>query len=209
MHDATYLVVSFNFRTTPIAFATLWGRILILIGARALNNAMWRKCSFVRGDENAVKDHRNKSGMSYSLFTFTAAPTLLRRCRFFLLFRIDCVLRARAGGWALTARDTRERQENLGNVRMTTMGRHPCCIIVIPNMMTDLLLHHMVCRHPCCIIAIPNMMTDLLLVGMEMFEDGTVSNRCSQTVTINMTANSRSEAPVGCLCHATRIVCMT
>ena len=186
MHDATYLVVSLNFRTTPIAFATLWGRILILIGARPLNNAMWRKCSFVRGDENAVKEHRNKSGMSYSLFTFTAAPTLLRRCRFFLLFRIDCVLRARAGGWALTARDTRERQENLGNVRMTTMGRHPCCVI-----------------------AIPNMMTDLLLVGLEMFVDGTVSNRCSQTVTINMIANSRSEAPVGCLCHATRIVCMT
>ena len=186
MHDATYLVVSLNFRTTPIAFATLWGRILILIGARPLNNAMWRKCSFVRGDENAVKEHRNKSGMSYSLFTFTAAPTLLRRCRFFLLFRIDCVLRARAGGWALTARDTRERQENLGNVRMTTMGRHPCCVI-----------------------AIPNMMTDLLLVGLEMFVDGTVSNRCSQTVTINTTAISRSEAPVGCLCHATRIVCMT
>ena len=186
MHDATYLVVSLNFRTTPIAFATLWGRILILIGARPLNNAMWRKCSFVRGDENAVKEHRNKSGMSYSLFTFTAAPTLLRRCRFFLLFRIDCVLRARAGGWALTARDTRERQENLGNVRMTTMGRHPCCVI-----------------------AIPNMMTDLLLVGMELFEDGTVSNRCSQIVTINTTAISRSEAPVGCLCHATRIVCMT
>ena len=122
MHDATYLVVSFNFRTTPIAFATLWGRILILIGARALNNAMWRKCSFVRGDENAVKDHRNKSGMSYSFFTFTAAPTLLRRCRFFLLFRIDCVLRARAGGWALTARDTRERQENLGNVSVRFLG---------------------------------------------------------------------------------------
>ena len=75
--------------------------------------------------------------------------------------------------------------------------------------MTDLLLHHMVCRHPCCVIAIPNMMTDLLLVGMELFEDGTVSNRCSQTVTINMTAISRSEAPVGCLCHAMRIVCMT
>ena len=69
--------------------------------------------------------------------------------------------------------------------------------------------HHMVCRHPCCVIAIPNMMTDLLLVGLEMFVDGTVSNRCSQTVTINMIANSRSEAPVGCLCHATRIVCMT
>ena len=133
MHHATYLVFSFIFtvklscfgrfiRTTPIAFATLWGRILILIGARALNNAMWRKCSFVRGDENAVKDHRNKSGMSYSLFTFTAAPTLLRRCRFFLLFRIDCVLRARAGGWALTARDTRERQENLGNVSVRFLG---------------------------------------------------------------------------------------
>ena len=69
--------------------------------------------------------------------------------------------------------------------------------------------HHMVRRHPCCVIAIPNMMTDLLLVGLEMFVDGTVSNRCSQTVTINMIASSRSEAPVGCLCHATRIVCMT
>ena len=97
MHHATYLVFSFIFtvklscfgrfiRTTPIAFATLWGRILILIGARHLNNAMWKECSFVRGDKNAVKEHRNKSGMSYSLFTFTAAPTLLRWCQFFCSF---------------------------------------------------------------------------------------------------------------------------
>ena len=42
---------------------------------------MWKECSFVRGDKNAVKEHRNKSGMSYSLFTFTAAPSLLNWAR--------------------------------------------------------------------------------------------------------------------------------
>ena len=106
MHHATYLVFSFIFtvklscfgrfnRTTPIAFATLWGRILLLIGPRPLNNAMWRECSFVRGNENAAKEHQNESGMSHSLCTVTAAPILLRRCRFILHFCLNCALQVR------------------------------------------------------------------------------------------------------------------
>ena len=106
MHHATYLVFSFIFtvklsyfgrfiRTTPIAFATLWGRILLLIGPRPLNNAMWRECSFVRGNENAAKEHQIESGMSHSLCTVTAAPILLRRCRFILHFCLNCALQVR------------------------------------------------------------------------------------------------------------------